>query len=60
MGRTISSSPKYIATRLVMPCLYSNLDLIGIHPDVITYVSPRNHVPLCLLFAYKRGRQGIE
>ena len=43
-----------------MPCLYSNLDLIGIHPDVITYVSPRNHVPLCLLFAYKRGRKGIE
>ena len=48
---------KYDATRLGTLCLHSNLDLISIHPDVITYISPRNHVPLCLLFAYKRGRQ---
>jgi len=50
--RMIASLPKYIATRLAMPHLYSNLNLIGIHPDIIAYVSPRNHVTLCPSFAY--------
>ena len=52
---------KYVIAGHAMPSarLYSNLDLIGILSlNVIIYDSPRNRVPLCILYTYKRGHQG--
>jgi hypothetical protein len=45
---------KHVTTGPTMPSarLYNDLDFIDILLlDVIIYDTPRNHVPLCLLFA---------